>query len=173
MGTHTSGTKHFRSILDSIRRIVRALRVSSRRSEQSAGLSAAQLFVLQNLSASKPISVNDLAELTFTHQSTVSVVVQRLVEKKLVIRQRSTSDARALQLKLSKSGAALVKRPPVQPAQHELVRSLRALSARDQALLSNLLNALVHGAGWAEATPHLFFEETPRARSKGKRHGRA
>jgi MarR family transcriptional regulator, lower aerobic nicotinate degradation pathway regulator len=173
MGTHTSGTQHFRSILDSIRRIVRALRVSSRHSEQSAGLSSAQLFVLQNLSASQSIGVNELAARTFTHQSTVSVVVQRLVNKKLIVRQRSRSDGRALQLKLSKSGAALVKRPPVQPAQHQLVHSLRALSKKDQAMLSNLLSALVHGAGWAGAPPHLFFEEPACAPRKRKRHARS
>jgi hypothetical protein len=38
-----------RIVLDSIRRIVQALRVSSRAAEKTVGLSGAQLFLLQQL----------------------------------------------------------------------------------------------------------------------------
>ena len=62
-------------ILDSFRRIVRVLRESSRAAENSFGLSGAQLFVLQTLSRHPEVSLNELAEHTRTHQSTVSVVV--------------------------------------------------------------------------------------------------
>jgi DNA-binding MarR family transcriptional regulator len=172
MGTNTSGSGHFRDILDSIRRVVRALRIASRRSEQAVGLSTSQLFVLQSLSEDTPITVNELAARTFTHQSTVSVVAKRLVEKKLVIRQRSKTDARQQELRLSRAGAAMIHRPRTQPAQHQLVKALRAFSPKDQARLAKLLSALVREAGWADDTPHLFFEETAPAKKSSRRNTR-
>jgi DNA-binding MarR family transcriptional regulator len=67
-----------RTILDAIRHIVRALRIASRSAEQSVGLSAAQLFVLQKLAEGDGISLGELARLTLTHQSSVSVIVGTL-----------------------------------------------------------------------------------------------
>ena len=81
-----------RAVLDSIRRIVRALRESSRKTERSVGLGAAQLFVLQRLAGAPPLSINELADRTLTHQSSVSVVVSRLVRAGLVARTRAAAD---------------------------------------------------------------------------------
>src|SRR4051812_6915818 len=87
-----NGNRDARSVLDSIRRIVRALRVSSRRAELNVGLSGAQLFVLQKLAEGGRLSVNELAAKTLTHQSSVSVVVQRLSARGLVSSSRSAQD---------------------------------------------------------------------------------
>ena len=57
--------------LDGIRRILRDLRVSSRAAEQELGLSGAQLFVLQQLAQAPAESLNELANRTRTHQSSV------------------------------------------------------------------------------------------------------
>src|SRR5690242_7260670 len=84
-----AGGQDVRSILDSIRRIVRTIRVASRASEKQLGLTGAQLFVLHHLAETPAMSMNDLAERTRTHQSSVSVVVQRLVDRGLVVRERS------------------------------------------------------------------------------------
>src|SRR5690348_4180204 len=75
-----------------LRRIVLAVRLSARRAERELGLSGAQLFVLQQLGASPVHSLNELAERTRTHQSSVSVVVRRLVARGLVTRTRATDD---------------------------------------------------------------------------------
>src|SRR4051812_46537197 len=81
-----------RSILNSMRRIVQILRVASRAAEKDVGLSGAQLWVLHKLAEGPVISLNELAERTCTHQSSVSVVVYGLVERGLVARTRSSSD---------------------------------------------------------------------------------
>jgi DNA-binding MarR family transcriptional regulator len=60
-------------VLDAVRRIVQALRESSRQAERQVGLSGAQLFVLQKLAESPASSVNELAARTHTHQSSVSL----------------------------------------------------------------------------------------------------
>src|SRR5437667_8531599 len=104
-----------RSVLDSIRRIVRFLRVASRDSEKRLGLSAAQVFVLHKLADVEPLSLNQLAERTLTHQSSVSVVVQRLVEQGLVERARSEVDGRSVMLSLTPTGRATLKKAPDAP----------------------------------------------------------
>src|SRR3954465_9301852 len=78
--------------LDEVRRLVQALRQSTVQAERETGLSGAQLFVLQQLAQTPAQSLNDLAERTHTHQSSVSVVVTRLVGRGLVSRQRSPED---------------------------------------------------------------------------------
>src|SRR4051794_2583861 len=76
MGAHLNGPANgpggglggeVNQILDSIRRVVRVLRVSSRAAEKQVGLSAAQLFVLHTLADRPASSINELAELTRTH----------------------------------------------------------------------------------------------------------
>ena len=80
MGSHINSNneskktkKATQNILDSIRRIVHGLRVSSKIAEKELGISGAQLFILQKLSQSNRLSINELAERTLTHQSSVSV----------------------------------------------------------------------------------------------------
>src|SRR6187402_3909062 len=87
-----------REVLNSLRQIVRSLRVSSRAAEQRVGISGAQLFVLQCLARQSPCSVNELAERTATDQSSVSVVVSRLVALGHVRRVTSKTDRRSVDL---------------------------------------------------------------------------
>src|SRR6185436_16111705 len=77
-----------RDVLDAIRRIVRALRESSRAAEGAVGIGAAQLFVLHRLAASPALSLNELAAGPFTHRGSGSVVVSRLVGGGLLTRTR-------------------------------------------------------------------------------------
>src|SRR6478672_5335244 len=72
-----------RVALDAFRHVVQALRVG-RAGEGYAGLGSAQLFALQQIAEHPDASINDIAALTFTHQSSVSVVIQRLVRQRLV-----------------------------------------------------------------------------------------
>src|SRR5581483_2006993 len=126
MGTQRS--EETQEILDSFRRIVRALRESSRAAEQRVGLSGAQLFVMLALKREPQLSINELAERTRTHQSTVSVVVSRLVERGLVTRTPSAVDGRKLVLALTAEGRALLKRAP-DAAQERLIESIDTLAA--------------------------------------------
>src|SRR5580698_2197531 len=112
-----------RSTLDSIRSIVQALRVSSRKTEMSHGLSSAQLFVLRQLGESDVLSVNELAEKTFTHQSSVSVVVRKLVDLGLVEKRASKTDFRRTEISLTAKGRARVRRTPL-PAQEQLLSAI-------------------------------------------------
>src|SRR5581483_3712391 len=129
MGTQRS--EETQEILDSFRRIVRVLRESSRAAEQRVGISGAQLFVMSALKKEPQLSINELAQRTRTHQSTVSVVVSRLVERGLVARSSSAADARRLTLKLTPEGRALLKRAP-DASQERLVAAIDSLFAAER-----------------------------------------
>lgn len=151
-----------RLILDNIRYIVRALRVSSRSVEKRCGLSTAQLYVLRTLDVSEGISVNALAARTLTHQSSVSVVVKRLVEQGFVIKRTSKNDSRSCKLTLSPKGKAkLAKAPPL--IQEVMLKSLSGLTVSDRKKFAQLLGRFVEKAGFNEGAPPPLFEEVMRS----------
>ena len=77
MGAHTFD-HDFRVVLDCIRRIVHVLRLFDREAEKRVGLSG-QVLCWKNFSDGGGASINELADRTHTHQSSVSVVVHKLV----------------------------------------------------------------------------------------------
>src|SRR5690349_3710269 len=99
-------------IMDAIRSIVRALRVNTRSIEIRLGISLAQLWVLQLLEARPSQSVNDLAEATATHQSSVSVVVRRLVDRGFVTRKAAIEDRRRVCVDITDAGRDLLQKAP-------------------------------------------------------------
>jgi DNA-binding MarR family transcriptional regulator len=165
MGSHTFDPDS-RLVLDSIRRIVRGLRLFDREAEKRFGLSGAQLFVLQNLDDSKAISINELADRTHTHQSSVSVVAQKLVDRQFVRRSPAATDARRVELSLAPRGRRLLRTAPA-AAQHRLIASLAALSKNRRKLLAELLTELIQKTGIEHHPPTLFFEEHNPRRGRG------
>lgn len=154
-----------RVVMDALRRIVRDLRLSAREAERSAGISGAQLFVLQALAEEPAASLNDLADRTLTDQSSVSVVVKRLADRKLVARKPSAVDARRVELSLTAAGRRLLARCP-EPTQARLLGALRRLSPADLAKLTGGLSAVVEQMGIQDATPRMFFDEETSSRSR-------
>jgi DNA-binding MarR family transcriptional regulator len=116
--------------------------VSGRAVEQELGISSAQLSILQELAEHPAQSVNELAGNTYTHQSSVSMVVRRLVNKDLVRRGSSQSDGRSVSLSLTQAGKAVVRRAPG-TAQTRLTAGLETLSRNDIRALADYLEAVV------------------------------
>lgn len=144
--------------LDALRCIVRELRASSRLAEKLTGLSGAQLFVLQQLAERPARTMGELAERTFTHQSSVSVVVRRLVERGLVARIPSEEDARRVAIELTTAGRALLRRAP-RMTQETLISTILGLPTERRHQLARSLGALVSAMGIGENAPGLFFED--------------
>lgn len=167
--TATARDPDVQAVLDAVRRIVRALRVSARTTEKRLGISAAQLFVLHSLAEAPADSINDLAERTMTDQSSVSVVVRRLVERGLVTRARDEADARRVQIELSSSGRALIRRAP-EAAPVRLIGALCQLPRARRHALARDLTSLVQAMGEGTGPAPMLFEDdrrSPRNRSRG------
>jgi DNA-binding MarR family transcriptional regulator len=153
-------------ILDSIRRLVRLLRLSDRMAQTELGLSAAQLFVLQELGKTPALSLNDLAERTRTDQSSVSVVVTRLVQSGHVSRDRDPRDGRRLVLNLTKGGRAIVQKAPL-AAQGRVLDALERIAPADRKRFAETFVRLIEELGAEKGVaPMMFDDETP---SSGRR----
>ena len=154
-------------ILDAIRRLVQLLRLSDRAAQARVGLSAAQLFVLSELGKDGALSLKELAERTRTDQSSVSVVVARLVKAGLITRDRAEDDARRLVLKLSRTGRAVLQRAPV-IAQERLLEALETLSPPARRQFADAFAKVLGAMGAEKGTPPMLFEESPAAKRKRK-----
>ncbi len=149
-------------VVDAIRSIIQSLRISGRAVEQQLGISSAQLYVLQQLADRPAQSINDLAYNTFTHQSSVSMVVSRLVDGDLVRRTPARGDARRVSISLTPTGRAVVRRAP-HTAQARLMDGLRVFSRSELRALGDYL----------ETVADLVSEPTESEREMGESGDRA
>ncbi|HEX7477186.1 MAG TPA: MarR family transcriptional regulator [Polyangiales bacterium] len=161
-------TSEVTAVLDDLRRIVRVLRESSRAAEHQLGVTGAQLFVMRALSSTRALSLNVLAARTRTHQSTVSVVAKRLVERGFVQRTTSAIDGRRIELELTKRGRKLLQRAPF-AAQDRLIEGIEKLPKKARKDLAAALHGLVEAMQLADEAPAMFFDdEEPVAPKKAK-----
>ena len=143
--------------MDAIRAVVRALRINTRAIELEIGISLAQLFVLQQVAQRPASSLNDLAERTATHQSSVSVVVRRLVDRGLVTRRADAADKRRVQIELTPAGEKLLVGAP-ETIQTRLVNALGTMSSADRKQLAQLLSKWLDAAKISYASPPMMGE---------------
>ena len=161
-----------RAALDAVRRIVQALRVAGRDGERRAGVTSAQLFALQQIAEHPSVSINELAALTFTHQSSVSVVIQRLVRQRLVAKVPGADDRRRQRLVVTAKGRRALQRAPV-AVQERLIGAISALAPADRRALTRSLAQVARLVlpKSAELHPPMFFEDRARARRATARAG--
>ncbi|MDI1445901.1 MarR family winged helix-turn-helix transcriptional regulator [Polyangium sp. 6x1] len=161
MGSHGSESPsaekaELTAVLDSLRHIIRALRLSSSAVEKAHGVSGAQLFVLGELASGKRYSIAELAARTATDPSSVSVVVARLVQRGLVDRHVSPDDARRAEIAITPAGSVLL-REAAPPVQLKLIAALADLPADELAALTRGLGRVAAAVG-AEGPAPMFFE---------------
>src|SRR4051812_39673516 len=154
--------------LNAIRRIFRALRLSSSATEKAHGVSLAQLFVLHELARGGPYSLAELAVRTATDPSSVSVVVARLVERGLAERAASTVDARRAEVAITDAGVRLLRKSPV-PAQQRLIAAIAVLPKAERQSLAASLTAVVTAMGMSDDKATMFFEKEAPARRPQKK----
>jgi DNA-binding MarR family transcriptional regulator len=145
--------------MDSLRRIVHALRVATRASERAFGLSAAQHFVLRQLSLVSGQSLSDLAARTRTVPSSVSEVVSGLVRRGLISRQASATDRRRAELSLTPAGEAILSRAP-ETVQERLIAGFAKLGVAERRALADGLESWLGASVLSDVEPVLFFEES-------------
>ena len=134
------------------------MRTFSTSTGSQVGLTAAQLFALQVIARNEPLTVNDLAARTYTHQSSVSVVARRLDEKGLVTKNPSDRDRRRVELAPTTKGLKLLARAP-SAVQDRLIAALEVLSPSDRSRLAALLGQVVGRLEPSGAAPPMFFEQ--------------
>ena len=150
--------REVRATLDAFRHIFQAVRGGSHRRRGSIG--GARLFALQQIADHPDASVNDIAARTFTHQSSVSVVIQRLVATGLVVKAPAQDDARRTRLSVTAKGKRALAGAPG-TVQEDLVSAVSSLSAGDRRTLARLMTAIARAVTRVGTLkpPPMFFEE--------------
>jgi DNA-binding MarR family transcriptional regulator len=127
--------KKFRIIYGSVRQHFRDV-------EKTCGVSGSQLWIMQEIANTSGIGVSELAERLSIHQSTCSQLVEKLVARKLIIKERSREDQRRVGLRLSEAAAKLIKNAPG-PTEGVLPEALSALSAEAMQSLDLALEKVI------------------------------
>lgn len=167
---NTSNLSDAHSVLNSFRCLVKSLRLADRAGLKEYGLGASQLYVLHELRRDSPLSVNELAERMATDQSTVSVVVSKLIDKGFVARERSETDARRLNLTLTAKGQLAVKNLP-QPIQYLIIDGVQRLPRARAKTLAESLRDICDVLGITDQNPPMLMADEPPV-AKAKRKGR-
>jgi DNA-binding MarR family transcriptional regulator len=131
-------------------------------------VSAAQLFVLSELSHVPDQSVKDLAARTMTTHSTVSEVVSQLIAKGLVSRSADASDGRRALLRLTRQGGTLLKKSP-RAIQEDLIEGFETLRPSVRRGLAAGLERWLEASGLGDVPATMLFDQ-PAAR-KGSSRG--
>ena len=146
--------------VNALRRMVRGLRSAAETVERGLRVSAAQLFVLSELSQVPDQSVKDLAAVTMTTHSTVSQVVGQLITKGLVTRTADESDRRRSVLRLTRHGTNLVKQAP-RAIQEDLIDGFGTLRPSERRGLAIGLEKWLAASGLGGVPPTMFFDKPP------------
>lgn len=151
-----AGSKDREGAFRAVRALVGALQTSARAIEARTGLTNAQLFLLRQIAGSDGLTINELSQRTSAAQSSVSVVVARLVRAGHVKRAKVAGDGRRVALTATARGRTVVRRAPA-PATERLLHALGALPPGDARAIRRGLAALLGEMGVAEDGAPLLF----------------
>ena len=119
-----------RSIIFSIRKLIQAGELYSKELSKVHSISAAQLNCLLALFENGPLPPSQIAKHMLVKSSTVTGVVDRLEQKGLVRRVRTSPDRRIVTIELTEVGNQLAENAPP-PIQQKIVDGLKKISEEE------------------------------------------
>lgn len=146
-------------IVQGLRRIVKALHTYSQDVRNAYGLTGPQLWALKTLQAQGHLSAGRLATALAVHQSSISILIDRLEKRGLVRRNPGQHDHRVVNLELTPRGATLAADAP-EPAQGRLLHALEAMPAREVRSIRQAVDRLVQAMEATDVTARFFFAES-------------
>jgi DNA-binding MarR family transcriptional regulator len=145
-------------IVQGLRRIVKALQTYSQDVRNAYGLTGPQLWALKTLQSQGPMSAGRLAAALAVHQSSVSILIDRLEKRGLVRRNRGEHDHRVVQMELTKRGAALAADAP-EAAQGRLLHALEDMPPGRVRSIRRAVDRLVQAMEASDVNARFFFAE--------------
>lgn len=145
-------------IVTQIRRIVRAINLHSQHLSKSVGLTVPQLVLLQTLSVhpGERAATSLLRTQIGVSPATMSGLVDRLVKRGLLSRERLQTDRRVVELSLTPAGSRMLLQAPA-PLQEQVLERLQQLPTEERhAILASLEHIVkLMGADDLDASPLL------------------
>ena len=147
-------------LFTSIRKIIRAIDIRSRKLSKEAGVTGPQLLVLQELARVKGITAKEVATEVNLSQATVTNILDRLEGRGLIKRVRSESDRRRVSLFLTDDGKATLINAP-QAIEDSFVERFSALQDWEQLQLMSSVERIAEmlDATHLDAAPVLDLGE--------------
>ncbi|NVK25488.1 MAG: MarR family transcriptional regulator [Gammaproteobacteria bacterium] len=144
----------------SIRKIIRAIDIRSRKLSKEAGVTGPQLIILQELARVKGITAKEVSTNINLSQATVTNILDRLESKSFVKRIRSESDRRRVALFLTDEGKEALLSAP-QPIEESFVEKFYSLKEWEQFQLLSSVERIseMMGASDIDAAPVLNLGE--------------
>lgn len=149
-------------VLVALRKIIQATDQNSKKLSRQTGLTIPQTVLMKAIAEHPDVTIGYLTERISLSQATVSTILDRLEERRLVERHRNQRDKRIVNVTLSGAGKALLSKAPT-PLQEVFIRHFDNLPAQQQGLIINSLQALaaLFGATELEAVPMLTLGNIP------------
>lgn len=146
--------------LIALRRILRATELYGRELARAAGLTPVQIRVLQIVAETGTSTPKAISARMGVSQATMTTLIDRLVAKGLVERQRSESDRRQMNIFVTAAGREAIERAP-DPLHDRYVAAFDALPDWEQAMLVAALErvAALLDAGHLDVAPVLDLGE--------------
>jgi DNA-binding MarR family transcriptional regulator len=145
-------------IMQSLRRIFKAIQDYSHEVSEKFGITGPQLWALKTISQNESLSLSDLGKRMYLHPSTITGVIDRLEKKRYVTRIRDQVDRRVIYVQLTAEGKRLAKRAP-NPAQGKMIYGLKNLKRRELNLIYDSLQKLVEIMEAQNVKVTFFFDQ--------------
>ena len=121
-------------VLVSLRQIIRAIGLYSKKLSKESGLTGPQLILMRAIEELGKVTIRQLSLHTNMSPATATTILDRLERNGLVKRVRSVTDKRKVHAHLTDKGIALLESAPL-PLQESFVTKLQSLEEWEQTLL--------------------------------------
>ncbi|MDP2699632.1 MarR family winged helix-turn-helix transcriptional regulator [Thalassospira sp.] len=103
---------YWQDVLVTLRQIIRATDLHSKRMMKACGLTIPQVMVLRAIDGLSNVTVRRISDHVSLSQATVTIILNRLEERGLAERRRSTSDKRVVNTVLTDAGRTILASAP-------------------------------------------------------------
>ena len=157
-----SETCYWNDVLVSLRRIIRATDLHSKRMIRECGLTTPQVMVLKAIEELGDVTVRRISNHVSLSQATVTTILNRLEQRNYIERVRSVSDRRIVNARLTVSGSTVLAQAP-RLLHDKFVENFDALESweKTQLLASLQRVASMMDAESIDAAPLLDIETSP------------
>jgi DNA-binding MarR family transcriptional regulator len=145
-------------IMQSLRRIFKAIQDYSYDVSDKFGTTGPQLWALKTISQNESLPLGELGRRMYLHPSTITGLIDRLEKKGLVERERDQTDRRVIKLALTSKGKGLVKRAP-NPIQGKMIYGLRKLRRKELNSIHHSVQKLVEVMEVQDVKATFFFDQ--------------
>ncbi|OSQ39592.1 MarR family winged helix-turn-helix transcriptional regulator [Thalassospira mesophila] len=147
---------YWQDVLVTLRQIIRATDLHSKRMMKICGLTIPQVMVLRAINELQNVTVRRISNHVSLSQATVTTILNRLEQRQLMERRRSTTDKRVVNTVLTDSGREIIANAP-DLLQEEFIRQFEEMPVWEKTqMLSSLQRvATMMHAEKIDASPFL------------------